>query len=149
MHNLKINAEKSAFAVGKLEYLGYVITQEGIKPDPKKIQAILNLDRPKTKRDVCHLIGLVQYYRDLWEKGAHILAPFSNLIKGATKNGPIVWTDELEQAFLQMKKMVIADTLLAYPDFSKEFEIHTDASDYQQLGATIRQNGKPIAFFSR
>jgi hypothetical protein len=44
--------------------------------------------------------------------------------------------------------MVVADTLLAYPDFSKEFEIHTDASDYQ-LGATICQNGKPIAFFSR
>jgi hypothetical protein len=104
------------------------------------------LDRPKTKRDVRHLIGLVQYYRDLWEKRAHILAPFSNLIKRATKNGPIIWIDELEQAFLQIKKMVVTDTLLAYPDFSKEFEIHTDASNYQ-LGATIRQNGKPIAFF--
>jgi hypothetical protein len=125
-----------------------VITREGIKPDPKKIQAILNLERPKTKRDVRRLIGLVQYYRDLWERRAHILAPFSNLIKGATKNGPIIWTDDLEKAFLQLKKMVVTDTMLVYPDFSKEFEIHTDASDYQ-LGATIRQNGKPIAFFSR
>jgi hypothetical protein len=46
-----------------------------------------------------------------------------------------------------MKKMVVTDMLLSYPDFSKEFEIHTDASDYQ-LGATICPNGKPIAFFS-
>jgi hypothetical protein len=77
------------------------------------------------------------------EKQARILlAPFSNLIKG-----PIVWTDELEHAFLCIKKMVVADTLLVYPDFSKEFEIHMDASNYQ-LGATIHENGKPIAFFS-
>jgi hypothetical protein len=131
MRNLKVNAAKSSFAVGELEYLGYVITREGIKPDPKKIQAILNLERPKTKRDVRHLIGLVQYYRDLWERRAHILAPFSNLIKGATRNGPIIWTDELEKAFLQLKKMVVTDTMLVYPDFSQEFEIHTDASDYQ------------------
>jgi hypothetical protein len=92
MRNLKANAEKSAFAVvGKLEFIGYVITQDGIKPDPKKIQAILNLGRPKTICVVHHLIGLVvQYYRDLWEKRAHILAPSLNLIKGPTKNGPIV-----------------------------------------------------------
>jgi hypothetical protein len=62
---LKVNASKSSFAVGELEYLGYVITREGIKPNPKKIQAILNLERPKTKCDVHHLIGLVQYYREI------------------------------------------------------------------------------------
>jgi hypothetical protein len=45
MRNLKVNAAKSSFAVGDLDYLGYVITHEGIKPDPKKIQAILNLER--------------------------------------------------------------------------------------------------------
>jgi DNA-binding transcriptional MocR family regulator len=58
--NLKVNTSKSSFAVGELEYLGYVITREGSKPNPKKIQAILNLERPKTKGDVRHLIGLVQ-----------------------------------------------------------------------------------------
>jgi len=110
LRNLKVNIEKSAFAVGELEYLGYVITREGIKPDPKKIQAILNLERPKMKRDIRHLIGLVQYYRDLCERRAHTLAPFSNLLKG-TKNGSIVWTDSLENAFLQLKQMMEADML--------------------------------------
>jgi Reverse transcriptase (RNA-dependent DNA polymerase). len=54
MCNLKVNAEKSASTVDDLEYLGYVIT------NPKKIQGILNLERPKMKCDVCHLIGLMQ-----------------------------------------------------------------------------------------
>jgi hypothetical protein len=63
MCNLKVNAAKSSFTVGELKYLGYVITRdEGNKPDPKKIQAILNLERPKMKRDVRHLIRLVHYY---------------------------------------------------------------------------------------
>jgi Reverse transcriptase (RNA-dependent DNA polymerase). len=138
MHNLKVNGEKSAFAVGgELEYLVYVITREEIKPDLKKIQAILNLGRSKT--NVMFIISYIKIYG----RSEHTYSlPFP------TKNGPIVWTDESEKASLQMKKMVVTDTMLAYPDFSKEFEIHTDASDYQ-LGATICQNGKPIAFFNR
>jgi hypothetical protein len=60
----------------------------------------------------------------------------------------LVWNDELESAFLELKQMVSRETLLNYPDWSKPFDIHTDASD-KQLGAVISQDGKPIAFFSR
>jgi hypothetical protein len=94
---LKVNTEKSVFAIGQLEYLGYVITKEGIVPFLKKILVILDLERPKMKCNAHHLIGLVQYYRDLWEKRANILTLFSYLaIKSATKNGPIVRIDEFE-----------------------------------------------------
>ncbi len=59
---LKVNAKKSFFAKGELEYLGYWITRKGIQPIPKKIQAITNLSTPTTTKQVRHLVGMVNYY---------------------------------------------------------------------------------------
>jgi hypothetical protein len=69
-------------------------------------------------------------------------------VSSGPKNKKLVWNDKLESAFLELKQMVSRETLLNYPDWSKPFDIHTDASD-KQLGAVISQDGKPIAFFSR
>ena len=144
---LKINAGKSHFGINEVEYLGYVVTREGIKPNPKKVKAIMELKRPTTTTEVRRVIGLVQYYRDLWQKRSHILAPLTDLSKGP-KHKKIEWKDEHEQAFKALKLMVSKEVILAYPDWTKPFVIHTDASDFQ-LGAVISQNDKPIAFFSR
>lgn len=144
---LKINAEKCRFGLNEIDYLGYIVTPEGVKPNPKKIKAIQDLERPTTVTEVRRLIGMVQYYRDLWRRRSHILQPFTEISAGK-KKAKIKWTPELEKAFLEIKKMISKETLLTYPDWSKPFEIHTDASDYQ-LGAVISQGGKPIAFFSR
>jgi len=90
---------------------------------------------------------MVQYYRDLWPQHSHILEPFTAVSSG--KEGTkIKWTPELETAFKATIDMVCTETLLNYPDWSKPFNIHTDASNYQ-LGAVISQEGKPIAFYSR
>ena len=106
------------------------------------------MTHPTTSTKVRRLIGIVQYYRDLWPRRSHILAPLTEAAAGKTKRAKIKWTDELERAFLEMKKMVSKEALLTYPDWSKPFTIHTDASDFQ-LGAVISQDDKPIAFFSR
>ena len=90
---------------------------------------------------------MVQYYRDLWPRRLHILQPFTEVSAGK-KGTKIKWTEELESSFHQVKKMVCQQTMLTYPDWSKPFDVHTDASDYQ-LGAVISQNKKPIAFFNR
>ena len=71
--NLKLNAEKCRFGLNEIDYLGYIVTPEGVKPNPKKIQAIQALERPTTVTEVRRLIGMVQYYRDLWPKRSHIL----------------------------------------------------------------------------
>ena len=65
----------------KIEYLGYMITREGIKPQYKKIQSILNLKAPTTVKEVRSVLGLIQYYRDLWPKRSHTLAPLTELTK--------------------------------------------------------------------
>jgi transposase InsO family protein len=142
---LKINAVKSFFARTNLEYLGYNISREGIRPSNNKVQAILLIKAPTTRKQLRRFIGMVNYYRDMWPLRSHLLAPLSAL---TSVNVRWKWTDEHQTAFDQMKALIAKETLLTYPDFSKEFEIHTDASKLQ-LGACISQGGRPVAFYSR
>jgi hypothetical protein len=144
---LKCKIDKCLFCQPEIDYLGYIITKEGIKPQPKKVQAIIDMQRPTTKTEVRHFLGMVQYYRDLWPRRSEICAPLTELTKG-TKKGPVQWNDRCETAFTKMKRLIAKETLLAYPDFNKKFTIHTDASDFQ-LGAVITQENKPLAFYSR
>ena len=88
---------------------------------------------------------MVNYYRDLYPRRSHILAPLSSLTSSKVK---WIWKEEHQKAFEEMKQVIAKETLLAFPDFSKPFEIHTDASKIQ-LGSCISQKRKPIAFYSR
>jgi transposase InsO family protein len=142
---LKVNAKKSFFARGELEYLGYWITREGIQPLPKKVEAIQNIAEPTNKKALRSFIGLINYYRDMWVRRSHVLAPLARLTSKAVKWS---WGDAERAAFNTMKKIISKEVLLAYPDFTKPFVIHTDAS-HTQLGAVISQDNKPIAFYSR
>jgi hypothetical protein len=142
---LKVNITKSDLAKSELKYLGFWITRGGIKPLSKKVEAINNLSSPKTRRELRKFIGLVNYYRDLWPKRSETLAPLTALTSKTIKWN---WTEECNKAFQEMKRIVSREIILSFPDFSKEFHIHTDASNYQ-MGAVISQEEKPIAFFSR
>jgi hypothetical protein len=142
---LKVNASKSFFGRTELEYLGYWITQNGVKPLSKKVEAITNLASPTNRKSVCRFIGLVNYYRDMWGKRSEILTPLTALTSIKVK---WKWTDKEQNAFDTMKKIMAGETILAYPNFDKPFHIHTDASAFQ-VGACISQDGKPIAFYSR
>ena len=142
---LKINATKSSFCCDELEYLGYLINRTGVRPTMKKVEAIKRISAPTTRKQLRSFIGMVNYYRDMWPKRSHLLAPLSALTSSKVKWN---WTNECQQAFEQMKELIARETLLTYPDFNKPFEIHTDASQVQ-LGACISQEGKPVAFYSR
>ena len=87
---------------------------------------------------------MVNYYRDMWIRRSHVLAPLAAL---TSKTVEFKWKDEHQKAFDTMKKIISREVLLAYPNFDKEFIIHTDAS-HMQLGAVIAQDDKPIAFYS-
>jgi hypothetical protein len=109
------------------------------------VEAIRNLATPCTKRELRRFIGMINYYRDMWAKRSHMLAPLTSM---TSATDIWKWTDEHQKAFKNAKWMLAAKVLLAYPDFNAPFQIHTDASDLQ-LGAVISQNNKPIAFYSR
>ena len=146
-----VNPTKCEWGVQEMEWLGHWVTPDGIKPLPDKIKGIVQLDRPNTVTQLRSFIGMINFYRDFWQKRSHILAPLTALTK-TPKGQPLNWTEECTKAFQQIKAILTEEVLLYYPDPNKEFIIEPDASKYQ-LGATIYQmNGdrkQPVAFFSR
>jgi len=77
---LKVNAAKSCFCTHEIEYLSYILTRGGIKPQQKKVQAILALNPLNNVKELRHFLGMVQYYRDMWAKCSEMLAPSSDLV---------------------------------------------------------------------
>ena len=74
---LKVNALKCSFGLKEIPYLIYVITREVIKPDPKKVQGTMDIGRPTTTTETRALTGMVQYYRDIWLRRSHVVAPLT------------------------------------------------------------------------
>jgi hypothetical protein len=154
---LKVNAAKSFFCTHEIEYLGYILTRRGIKPQQKKVQAILVMNLPKNVKELRNFLGMVQYYRDMWAKCSEMLAPLSDLVgecgetkttrKNKVKKRPWHWDSIHQTAFDNVKTTIAKEVVLAYPDFLKPFDIYTYASN-KQLGAVITQDNRPIAFFS-
>ena len=64
---LKVNAAKCSFGLREIPYLGYIISVDSVKPDPKKIQGIMDLTKPQTAKEMKSFIGMIQFYRDMWK----------------------------------------------------------------------------------
>jgi len=141
---LKVNVTKSFFAHSQLEHLGCWITRIGIKPVYDKVKAVLKIAEPRTRKELRSFIGMVNYHRDMWVRRSHVLAPLAALTSKTTR---WKWEPQHQKAFAMAKIVIAKETLLAYPNFNKPFQIHTNASHYQ-LGAVVSQEGKSIAFYS-
>jgi hypothetical protein len=145
----KIQLDKSEFLRKEVEFLGHVITPDGIKPNPRKIQAIRKFPIPKTARDIKSFLGLLGYYRRFIKNFAKITKPFTQCLKKGEK---IVHTPEFRQTFEYCKNILCNEPILQYPDLSKPFVLTTDASNFA-IGAVLSQGniGKdlPVAYASR
>jgi hypothetical protein len=149
---------KSFFCTHEIKYLGYILPREGIKPQPKKVQAILALNPPNKVKELQHILGMVQYYWDMCAKGRDIMAPLSDPVgeSGETrttkknKNKKKRWRWDLihHQTFDNIKATNTKEVVLAYHYLLKPCKIYTDAST-MQVGAVITQDNRPITFFSR
>jgi hypothetical protein len=83
---LKVNAANSLFCEHEIEYLGYILTRVGIKPQSKKVQAIFALNLPNSIKELRHFLGMVLYYRDMWAKSSEMLAPLTDLVGECREN---------------------------------------------------------------
>ena len=142
---LKVNTSNFFFGAHKFDYLGYHVTRDGVMSIPKKVEAIQCLAVPKTCKQLRQFIGMMNFYRDMWQKRSELFAPLTVL---TSKNVKYYWKDEHQRCFEAIKRVIGREVLLGYSDFNVLFEIHTDASKFQ-FGAVISQKGKPIAFYSR
>ena len=105
----------------------------------------MDLKRPTTTTEAQALIGMLQYYMNMYPMWSHISAPLKEADRGS-KGRKIIWNDPLEYPFKEINRMVSDETLLIYPYWKITFTVNINDSD-KQLGAVIRQNNKPIEFF--
>lgn len=148
--NLTISLTKSKFCTPQLNYLGYLLDERGLTMDPEKITPILNFPAPRNVREVRRLMGMAGWYRRFIGNFAILTAPITDLLK---KSGTkFKWTEQANDAFLQLKTLLVSAPILASPDFDKPFAIQTDASD-TGIGAILTQGEgkeeKVVAYMSQ
>jgi hypothetical protein len=133
--NFHFKAKKSSFAMPSVGYLGHVISAEGIAPDPLKVKSIADAVL-NSREDVRSWIGLASYYRKFLRSFAKTVQPLTNFLN--TKKKWEGLTPEMAQAVKTIKEIITSRPVLDHPDFTKEFEIHCDASPHA-IGATLCQ----------
>ena len=140
---------KCQFNADSVEYLGHIVSKEGIKPDPKKTEVVKNWPRPQSLKEMRSFLGLANYFRRFIQGYSKIVAPLTTLTREGTEwRRPGIWTKECEAAFHTVKMHLTEAPVLAMPDFSKPFEVVCDAS-IVAVGAVLLQEDRPIAFESK
>ena len=149
-YGLKIKLSKCQFFKEELAYLGHVVNQSGVKPDPKKITAITKMEKPEDVSALRRFLGMASYYRKFVKNFSSIAQPLFKLLE---KDSVYKWNEDCQVAMDTIKEKLTSEPILRHPDFNREFTIQTDAS-YQGLGAVITQvdnNGNEyvVAYASR
>ena len=125
--DLKLKASKCNFFKKHIQYLGHLVSGEGIEPLPEKLEAVRKMPPPTTPKEVRQFLGLVGYYRKFVPKFADIARPLTNLTK---QDIPYEWTTRCQEAFEFLKEMLLKEPILKYPDPSKPYTLFTDASKF-------------------
>ena len=136
--DLKLGAEKCAFAAKEVSYLGHRVTEEGLLPDPALLAAIREIPPPKTATEVCSFLGLAGYYRHYVKNFAAIAGPLHALTQ---KDAVFHWSADFQDAFDRLKTLLTTSPITAFPDFSQSFRLYTDVST-AGLGAILAQVGE-------
>ncbi|CAM9499205.1 unnamed protein product [Heterosigma akashiwo] len=150
--NLRLKAAKCEFATGEISFLGYRVGREGLKPCPKKIEAIAQIAVPRTKKQVRSFLGLAGFYRNMIKMFSVTAEPLHGLTK-AKNPERVRWTPECQKAFEALKEALTSHPVLQLPDMFLPFILETDASK-MGIGAVLMQELEPgkmcaIAYASR
>ena len=142
---------KCDFAKDRIEYLGHIVSAQGIHPDPKKVSVIKDWPRPKSVNELQRFLGMVNFYRRFMEKFAYVAQPLTDLL---LQERTFEWTEKEQGAFELLKGALMKTPVLLLPNLDIPFTVTTDASQ-TAIGAVLTQLGQddglshPVAFESR
>ena len=147
---ITVKRSKCKFLTNQVEYLGYVVDEQGLHSSDQKLEAIVKFPVPKNVQQLRSLLGMINYYGKFVPNLASIVHPLNKLLR---LNCKWKWTKQCDQALSQVKEKLLATRLLVHYNSDLQLRLATDASAYG-VGAVISHlfpNGdeKPIAFASR
>ncbi|GBG74205.1 hypothetical protein CBR_g17918 [Chara braunii] len=128
--------EKSEFFLSEISFLGYIVTVDGLKPDPRKVAAVQEAPAPVTLTQVRAFLGLASYYRRFIKGFAGVAKPLTNLLK---KEEQLIWTLDCEAAFQALKEALTSAPMLVRPDPTRPFALYTDWQP-QAISAVLTQH---------
>ena len=133
--NVRLKPSKCYFVQSQVEYLGHIVSAEGLRPNPNKIKAVKDFPVPNNTTGVKAFLGLCNYYRRFVKGFAQIASPLNKL---TSKHAKFEWTGQCQEAFERLKQGLISAPILAYPDFTQPFHLFVDASQ-TGIGLTLGQ----------
>ena len=136
---------KCDFWLKEVSFLGHIVSAEGIRVDPAKIEVVVNWKQPRSVTEVRSFLGLAGYYRRFVKGFSIIASPLNQLLRKGVK---FEWTDKCQDSFEQLKEMLVEAPVLTQPTMGKEYTLYSDASDIG-LGCVLMQDGKVVAYASR
>jgi len=147
---LEVKPQKCEFHTNNVEYLGFIITTEGLRMDPAKITLIVEWPTPKKLRDVRSFLGFGKFSMRFIQHYSYLARPLTQLTKKST---PFIWSDLCQAAFERLTEAFTTAPILIHFDFDKEIVVETDPSDIAS-GSIPSQPGPQgllhgIAFFSK
>ena len=133
--NLLLGHKKCTLARKSVTFLGHLVSEEGLRPDPRLLESIREIQPLTNVTQSRSFLGLVGYYRQFIKGFSKIAAPLTKLLE---KNKPFVWTEECTKAYQELKDLLLKEPVVAYPDISVPFRLYTDASNIG-LGVILAQ----------
>ena len=133
-YNLKCNLRKCKFFQSQVEFLGHIISSDGIRPVHDKVESMRNFPIPKNAKEVNSFLGLCSYYRKFICKFAEISRPLDRL----RKTDKFVWSEDCQVAFDKLRSILSSDDILIYPRFDRPFLVTCDASSVA-IGGVVSQ----------
>ena len=123
-HQLYAKFSKCEFWLDQVEFLGHVISKDGIAVNPEKVKAILEWEAPKNPKAIRGFLGMAGYYRRFIEGFSKIAGPMTKLLR---KNTPFEWTEKCEQSFQELKEKLTTAPMLAVRETGKVYTVYCDA----------------------